>query len=221
MPLSGVTRAHPCAKLSKSEHLGARMLDRSDTVSIARDILRQLRGTRSQVAFSRRLGYRSNVAHTWETGKRMPTGSVVFAAMQRLGSDVPARIRRFTKVEPAFLSEVDVHTPEGVAALLRELRRDTPIQRVAQRTGLSRYQVSRYLTGSAEPRLPDLLCLIEGLTARLLDAVALFVDPGTLPSTQEAWSRLEAARSLFWRHPRAQLVLLSLCLLYTSDAADE
>lgn len=188
------------------------MADPSAVESIARDILRHLRGRRSQVAFSRRLGYRSNVAHTWETGKRMPTGSVVFAAMKRLGVDVPARIRRFTKVEPAFLSEVDIHTPEGVAALLRELRRDTPIQQVAARTGLSRYQVSRFLSGGAEPRLPDLLRLVEGLTARLLDAVALFADPGALPSTTDAWTRLEAARSLFWRHPRAQLVLLSLDL---------
>jgi len=183
-----------------------------DTESIARDILRHLRGARSQVAFSRRLGYRSNVAHTWETGKRMPTGSVVFGGMQRLGIDVPARIRRFTRVEPAFLSHVDVHGPEGVAALLRELRRDTPIQQVAHRTGLSRYQISRFLHGGAEPRLPDLLRLIEGLTARLLDAVALFADPGELPSTAEAWGRLEAARNLFWRHPRAQLVLLALDL---------
>jgi transcriptional regulator with XRE-family HTH domain len=188
------------------------MAERDDTESIAQDILRHLRGQRSQVAFSRRLGYRSNVAHTWETGKRMPTGSVVFSGMQRLGVDVPARILRFTRVEPAFLSEVDVHRPEGVAAFLRELRRDTPIQQVAQRTGLSRYQVSRFLTGAAEPRLPDLLRLIDGLTARLLDAVALFADPGELPSTAAAWGRLEAARSLFWRHPRAQLVLLSLDL---------
>ena len=183
-----------------------------DTKAIARDILRNLRGSRSQVAFSRRLGYRSNVAHTWETGKRMPTGSVVFSALHRLGVDVRERIRRFTRVEPAFLSEVDPHSPEGVAAFLRELRRDTPIQEVVRRTGLSRYQVSRFLSGGAEPRLPDLLRLIDGLTARLLDAVALFADPGALPSTSEAWRRLEAARSLFWRHPRAQLVLLALDL---------
>ncbi len=183
-----------------------------DVEPIARDILRHLRGGRSQVAFSRRLGFRSNVAHTWETGKRMPTGSVVLSAMQRLGVDVPARIRRFTRVEPAFLTELDPHRPEGVAAFLRELRRDTPISEIVQRTGLSRYQVARFLSGTAEPRLPDLLRLIDGLTARLLDAVALFADPGALPSTAEAWTRLEAARSLFWRHPRAQLVLLALDL---------
>ena len=179
---------------------------------IAREVLRALRGPRSQIAMSRRLGYRSNVAHTWETGKRMPTAAVVFAAVRRLGGDLEGRFRRFTKVEPAFLHEIDLATPEGVAAMLRDLRRDTPVTDIAARIGRSRFQVSRWLSGTAEPRLPDLLRMVEGTTSRLLDFVAVLVDPTELPSTSEAWRTLESARSLFWHRPHAQLVLLALDL---------
>jgi len=60
---------------------------------MAAELLRALRGRRSQVAFSRRLGYRSNVAHTWETGKRWPTAAVTLRAARRVGVDLDAGLR--------------------------------------------------------------------------------------------------------------------------------
>lgn len=181
-----------------------------ETEPLSSEILRALRGPRSQVAFSRRLGYRSNVAHTWETGRRWPTASRVFSAARRVGVDIEGHIRRFYKVDSGFLDEVDLTRRDGVAVLLRDLRRQLPIREISERTGRSRFAVSRWLSGAAEPRLPDLLRVIDACTQRMLDFVAVFVDPAVLPSARDEWIRLEAARTLFWRRPAAQLVLLSL-----------
>ncbi|MBX2799491.1 MAG: transcriptional regulator [Myxococcales bacterium] len=184
----------------------------TDHALLASEILRALRGRRSQVAFSRRLGYRSNVAATWESGRRSPAARVVLAAAERLGIDVRSGLKRFYKVDTDFLDEVDPTSHEGVCRLLRDLRRDQGIAEVARRCGASRYQVSRWLSGKTHPRLPELLGLVDAMTHRLLDFVAILVDPGDLPSVAAAWAKLEAARSLFWRMPHAQLVLLALDL---------
>lgn len=183
-----------------------------DIERVSSELLRALRGSRSQVAFSRRLGYRSNVSATWESGRRWPTAAVVLAAAARVGIDVEAELRRFVKVESEVLDAVDPTTPEGVAAILTDWRRDRALTEIAKACGASRYQVSRWLSGASQPRLPDFLSLVQAMTQRLLDFVSVLVDPASLPSVAEAWAQLEAARSLFWRVPAAQLVLLGLDL---------
>ncbi len=45
-----------------------------DYADVASELVRALRGRRSQTAFSKWLGYRSNVASAWEAGARVPDG---------------------------------------------------------------------------------------------------------------------------------------------------
>lgn len=181
-----------------------------DHEKLGRELIRALRGPRSQVAFSRRLGYATNTLYSWEAGRRWPTASKFLWAAERSGLDVPAAICAFYRREPTWLATVSPTEPEGVAVMLRDLRGQTPIQRIAERTGRSRFAVSRWLSGSSEPRLPDLLRLIEAMSLRLLDFVALFADPAELDATSESWRRLLATRELAWSAPWAQAVLLAL-----------
>jgi transcriptional regulator with XRE-family HTH domain len=161
---------------------------------LARQLLRALRGKRSQVAFSRRLGFRTNVAYAWESGRRWPTGAMTLRAAERARIDVRAALRRFFASPPGWLDRQSPGTAEAVAALLSDLRGSVPIVDVARRCGRSRYAVARWLTGGAEPRLPDFLRMIEATSLRLLDFVALFVDPDELPAARDAWRVLQAHR---------------------------
>jgi transcriptional regulator with XRE-family HTH domain len=180
-----------------------------DYEAVSQDLVRALRGDRSQTAFARRLGYRSNAVYTWEAGKRFPTGSVFLRAAGRVGVDVPGALRAFLRADPPWLA-ADPATPEGVAALLCDLRGDVPLGPLAARAGRSRFAVSRWLKGQAEPRLPDLLRMVEATSLRALDFVGLFADPERLPSTAAAWERLATARTLAWSNPWSQVVLLAL-----------
>lgn len=182
-----------------------------DPEEVARDLVRALRGRRSQTAFARRLGYRSNVVYTWESGRRWPAASTFFAAAGRVGIDVHAGLVRFYRGAP--VPDADPATPDGIAAILRDLRGDAPLGEIARRAGRSRFALSRWLKGTAEPRLPDLLRAVEATSLRLLDLVAIFADPATLPSTADAWARLEAARGLALASPWASAVLLALELV--------
>ena len=86
-----------------------------------------LRGSRSQTAWSRRLGYRSNVAYAWESGRRWPTAAETFRACGRAHIDVEASLTRFYGTRPAWLDTFDPSTPEGIAAFLDDLRGSTSI----------------------------------------------------------------------------------------------
>src|SRR5687768_3769870 len=95
---------------------------------VAMQVLRRLRGERSQVAFSRRLGYRSNVAADWEVGRRFPSGTRALDAARRAGVDVEQAMARFHPQAAAAWRE-------GLAAWLGALRGTTPRTDVAARAG--------------------------------------------------------------------------------------
>lgn len=181
-----------------------------DYAKIASELLRVLRGPRSQAAFSRRLGYRTNVAYVWESGRAFPTAAKALAAARRVGIDLQAALRRFYKTPPAWLDDTDLASPRGVALLLEDLRGRTSVMELARATGKSRFAVARWLRGDAEPRLPDFLLLIEKSSLRLLDLLACWVDPAGLPSLERAWRELEARRRSAYDLPWTQAVLRTL-----------
>ncbi len=175
---------------------------------LSMDFLRALRGRRSQVAWSRRLGYRSNVAYAWEHGRRCPTAAEAFRASARNGVDVrEAWGRFFANVPPEWLERLDPTTAKGVAMLLQEVRANTSISELAKRTGLSRYAISRWLTGKTEPRLHDFFRLFEAASTRLLDLLSELVPMKSLPSVREVWRRIEARRNGAASHPWTQAIL--------------
>jgi transcriptional regulator with XRE-family HTH domain len=173
---------------------------------LASEFLRALRGGRSQVAFQRRLGARSNVAAAWEAGRRWPTAAKTFRIAERLGIDVDQAIRQFLGPVSAPLT-CDITTESGVAAFLEELRGRSSVSDLARRIGRSRFAVARWFKGEAAPRLPDFFRLVEATSLRLLDLVASFVAPESLGSVARAFSELEMARRMAYDLPWSHAVL--------------
>lgn len=174
---------------------------------MASELIRALRGKRSQLAFSKRLGFRTNVVHTWEAQRRWPTASRSLAVAERAGVDPRAALTRFYRTVPHWFSTLSPTSPEFVARFLADLRGRATIGDVAQRAGKSRFAVARWLKGEAEPRLPDFLRLIEAMSLRVIDFVAAFVDPRQLPSLDRAWQKLEAGRRAAFELPWSHAVL--------------
>src|SRR5262245_17665765 len=144
---------------------------------MAAELLRALRGKRSQEAFARRVGVRSHAIYTWESARNFPTAARALQAARRSGIDVGAALERFYRRAPGWLAETDPCTPAGVARLLDDLRGASSIVAVARATDSSRFAVARWLKGTAQPRLPEFLRLVEGTSLRVLDFVACLVDP--------------------------------------------
>lgn len=178
-----------------------------DYQQIAAELIRALRGKRSQQALSRRLGSKSNVLYTWESGRRWPTASKFFWLAERVGVDVRAALADFYRSEPAWLNQSRPSEPAGVAQLLSDLKGKTGVAQLAERSGFSRFAVSRWLKAQAEPKLPDFLKLIEVTSLRLLDFIAALVDPHRVPSVAKNWRELQAARTAAYELPWSHAVL--------------
>lgn len=167
---------------------------------VARELFRALRGSRSQAALSRRLGYRGNVVSDWEAGRRFPTAEETLRAAVTVGIDVDAAFVRFHPiVAPALRG--------GVAPWLEALRGSTTIAQVAANAGRSRFAVARWLSGAARPRLPDFLCMVEALTGRVSDLVAELVPIDEVPTLAPIHAARLASRRLASEEPWTEAVL--------------
>lgn len=178
-----------------------------DHEALAKQLIRALRGRRSQVALSRRLKCRSNVVYTWESGRRWPTAAVFFHLAERTGIDVVAGIAQFLGALPPILEGRNFAEPETVALFLSHLREGTTLVELARRVGTNRVSLARWLKGEAEPRLPELLRVIDASSLRLLDFVAVFVPPDRLPEAREKWRVLEAQRTVAYSLPWSHAVM--------------
>lgn len=177
---------------------------------IAAELIRSLRGKRSQAAFSRKLGYRSNIVNRWESGRAFPTASTFLGVVAGVQKKQASVLQRFFPRPPSELVALGPSSPLGVALFLRELRGKTPILSIAKESGYNRYSVSRWLAGSVEPGLPQFLHLIEVLSRRLLDFLACCTDPSTLPSVARAHERHALARETAYAQPWSHAVLRAL-----------
>jgi len=181
-----------------------------DYEALASELLRALRGERSQTAFARRLGYKSNIVYSWEAGRAFPTAAKALWAAQRTGIDVRAALVSLYRKPPGSLERLDATTPAGVVQFLNDLRGRSTVQQIAKATGHNRFAVARWFKGEAQPRLPDFLRLVEATSLRLLDLLGGLVDPLELPSVRAAWSELELARAATYSEPWSQAVLRAL-----------
>lgn len=183
-------------------------LDRAEI--IAAELVRAVRGRRSHAAFSKRIGYRSNITRRWAAGECWPTAADFLAACTQVKPSTAELYATFDRRAPAWLDPTAPFSPASVARFLNEQRGETPIGVLAERTGFNRYSVSRWLKGTAQPRLPELLCLVEATSRRVLDFIACIVDPALMPSCKDEWATLCAARSVAYDSPWSHAVLHAL-----------
>jgi Domain of unknown function (DUF4423) len=176
------------------------------TEQVAAEVLRALRGERSQRAFARRLGYRANPITDWEHGRRFPTAVETLRAARLVGVDVRAAFAAFHPAAPPD----DSADGFSIAPWLSAICGTTPVAHVAARAGFSRFAVGRWLKDGARPRLPDFFRCVDAITGRLPDLVAALVPIAEVPSLQRRYENMRAARRLAYDAPWTEGVLRSL-----------
>lgn len=178
--------------------------------AVAADLVRALRGARSQSEFSRRLGYRSNIAHRWESGRCWPTAADFLRACQQSRPALARCFERFFQRKPEWFDARDPFSVQNIAAFLRDLQGKAPLVELARRSGHNRYSVGRWLRGDAQPKLPEFLGLIEAASRRLLDFIATLTDPSRMATISDRWQKLERARAVAYERPWSHAVLRAL-----------
>lgn len=161
----------------------------------ARELLRAIRGKISQVALSRRLGYKSNAIAGWEGGHRFPSLGEALRAASACHIDVPASLAAF------HARTAHLFRPEDPSAWLDGLRGAATLRDVAKRSGFSEHQIGRWMRGEACPRLPDALVLVEATTGRATDLVAALVPISSVPSLAQTHQARTKIRRLMFLEP--------------------
>lgn len=153
---------------------------------IAKQFLRALRGERSQVAFSRRLGFSSNVAAQWESGRRIPRVLTAFAACERARVDVRAALAAFRPSTARYVADTALPLgQERLAGWLEAQRGKETVSSIARRASLSRHQTARF---------SFLVIASQGCTS----SSRWWTPP---PGGSATWSRCSSTSSAFriWR----------------------
>ena len=172
--------------------------------------MRALRGGRSQAEFSRRIGYRSNIAQRWETGRCWPTAAAFLKACVRVRPAIVRCFEQFFHRKPEWLDEREPFASASVAAFLRDLRGKTPILLIAERSGHNRYSVGRWLSGHSDPKLPEFLSLVEATSRRMIDFIATLTDPSGMATLRMFANRVGRTRLRFRDWPQECQIPLPL-----------
>ena len=179
-----------------------------DMDALSRELVRAVRGARSQGALSEQLGFGSNVLYMWESGRRAPEISRFLLMAELAGKQFS--VAKFLTDAPASLCQARLSTPRGVQQLVLELVGTVTRTEIAARLQVDRTTLARWLDGKTEPRLPDFLRLVEVTTQRLLTFVEFFFDPAKLDSTRNVHDDLEAQQRLAYEFPWSHAVLRAL-----------
>jgi hypothetical protein len=171
---------------------------------VARELVRAIRGSQSQVAFSRRLGYASNIAADWESGRRSPTIEETLRAAGRRGIDVPAAFAAFHARTAGALD------PEDVSKWLVAVRGSVTNREIAALTGFSEHRIGRWMRGASHPRLPQFLVLVDAITRRCSDLVAALVPIEQVPSLLAVHEARTRVRRLAFDLPWTTAILTQL-----------
>ncbi|HEX3774462.1 MAG TPA: DUF4423 domain-containing protein [Polyangiaceae bacterium] len=182
---------------------------------LAREFLRAVRGARSQVAFSRRVGFASNVAAEWESGRRAPSAATALSCCARVGLDVKLGLERFHTATASLLpihgkgkrAQIDAR---DIAAWLNAHRGRTRATELAARSRISTFRLSRIFSGKSGLKLDDFLLLVDVMTGRVTDFVAALVEIEQVPSAARVHAELEASRELAFSEPWTSAVLAML-----------
>jgi uncharacterized protein DUF4423 len=169
----------------------------------SRELVRAVRGKRSQLVLSRRLGYRGNPVTDWEAGRSHPDTLEVLEAARLAKLPVKAAFERFHPAPPPRLDR----GAAGLAAWLDAVRGSTTFAALSARLGCSRYVVRRWFGAEAQIKLPAFLRLVDVLTDRVQDWVAELVGIERVPSLAERFERVRLAKLLAFELPWSEAVL--------------
>lgn len=176
----------------------------------SRELLRAIRGKRSQLALARRLGYRGNPLTDWERGVRHPTANEVLRVASVCRLPVKEAFSALVPLEPPkLLTDAQGATSKEwvVHPWLNALRGNVSNTELASRLGVSRYVVSRWCSGDTDIRFDDFLAFIDVLTGRLYDWVANLVPIERVPSLLAEYAQGTAARTVALEHPWTEAIL--------------
>lgn len=177
-------------------------------VQVRKEMLRALRGRRSQSSMSRRLGYASNRMHAWETGHASLKWDEFESICRLCKADLAKAIETAFRLKPESCGWHDL-----VITFAGKIREDV----LARKLGVSQKTARRWLKGEQEPQVEDLLAMMFFFSSRFLAFMQALGILERVPALAEIRILHERARKMHSDIPECPLV--HACLESVSYAA--
>jgi transcriptional regulator with XRE-family HTH domain len=147
------------------------------------------------------MGFAANPVRTWEAGRRVPTVLQVLHLARVVGVTPETS---FAKFHPPTAPDALDH--ETLTQWMVAQQGGTSINQLAERSGLSRFAVSRALRGTTEIRLPQFLAVVHAMTDRVDDLIAAFVPIEEVPALEELHKWRKTQRELAFVEPWSEAI---------------
>lgn len=172
-----------------------------DYQKLSREIVRQMRGQRTQREFSSALGFGFNQVGKWESGATHISWNDFVHIANTAAIDVEAHYRHFFWNFAGEFNAVNVTTFANTSA-----------EQAVQQPHWSSSTVRRWLRGQATPDFADVLYLIDARRSLLLGWLERFLDCDALPELAGPAAAFRALVDLVGMNPRCVYVNAALNL---------
>lgn len=163
---------------------------------LEKELLRAIRGNRSQNQLNHKLGYNFNRIAKWESGaQKIPWSNFVDLCLTcRVG--LPAALKR------TFL--IKRHEIKNEQKVVKLIIGDSPLEDIAKNLKTSKYSISSLFTGKTSPKLNTILQLINSKSEGLLYAfISELVDTKDIASIKHLRDSFETEINFFSKNPIA------------------
>jgi transcriptional regulator with XRE-family HTH domain len=175
-----------------------------DIEAVRSQLLKSLRGDRSQNYLSRKLGYRFNQVYRWETGHtKIPWPSFV-RLCQICKIDLGATLKNTLGF---------VEKPERCDLLVKNITAPASQSYMSKKVGVSRFVLSHWISGRTTPSLDDILRLVDKVTFALVEFVGGIAKIDTIPALRKDFEKREARKRILVRYPFLEAALACLELV--------
>jgi transcriptional regulator with XRE-family HTH domain len=170
---------------------------------VARQLAAAVRGDRSPMLLSRKLGFRGNQLRRWESGERRVTWDDFVALCEICTVPIGEAIERVLSVKDG--------TRDG-AAICERLIGGATQTKVSQVTGISRFTILRWFSRKSRPALADVLAVVHACQFLALEFIAALVEIEKVPEANREYIARQARKQAYYRFPIGPAVLCCLQL---------
>lgn len=168
------------------------MSDELNYKILSQDLLRGVRGRRSQDYVNRKLGFSGNQVYRWEKGLRFIDWSDFVRVCALLDKDLEGIFR----IQFGY-REKSLESPQVVRHLLGSMK--TP--EAVRATGFSRSVLTKWMKGTTSPQLHQILKLLENPNRLLLPFVRELLGTVEIESLSKYEAQVQRMKDLYYREP--------------------
>lgn len=163
-----------------------------DFILLKTQLLRAIRGKKSQTYLSRKLKFRGNQVFRWESNERAISWPNFVKLCKASDCDLPTALSKVFGYRGK---------PDDFAQLFSQLIGDIKISEVAETLKCSRFAVSRWVRGQSQPDLEYFLMLTHHYSFALFEFLELLVDVNEIPVVQKEYNKRKLQKEIHYRYP--------------------